>query len=130
MMIRSPGAPSRPKRILGGLFLAAAVLAAGCASNVVRPQATTTHVDLSRKNYELVRPNAIGSSYGFKLLGLVPIVSPTYAAAMSRLHSEAGHRNGKAEALINVNEERSSVYLVLFSVPTLTVRADVIEFTE
>jgi hypothetical protein len=29
-----------------------------------------------------------------------------------------------------VNQEQSTYYLVVFSVPTLTVRADVIEFTE
>ncbi len=114
------------------LLAALAVLTSACARNVVLPQSqsTTTQVDLSRKNYRVIRSNAVGASHGFSLLGLVPIVSPTYSGAMSKLYEAAGIGEGTAQALVNVSQEASTVYFVVFSVPTLTVRADVIEFTE
>ncbi len=114
-------------------IVSAAVLAglvSGCAKTVVMPQSTTTQVDLSRKNYHVIRSNAVGASHGLSLLGLLPIVSPTYTSAMSDLYGTTGIQEGKAQALVNVNEESSTLYLLVFSVPTLTVRADIIEFTD
>ena len=106
------------------------LLASACARNVMMPQSTTTQVDLSRKNYNVVRSNAVGASHGFSLLGVVPIWSPSYTNAMSDLYQGAGMSEGRAQALVNVNQETSTLYLVVFSMPTLRVRADIIEFTE
>ena len=114
--------------LLVGLVLA--VVAAGCASTGTFPHASGTQVDLNRKNYRVVKANAVGTSMGFRLLGLISIVPPTYAAAMSDLYLSAGVREGSAQALVNVTQERSTVYLILFSLPRLSVRADIIEFTE
>jgi hypothetical protein len=106
-----------------------ATIASACARNVVLPQSTTTQVDLSRKNYNVVRSNAVGASRGFSLLGVVPIIPTSYTNAMSDLYEEAGMKEGKAQALVNVNQETATLYLVVFSLPKLTVRADIIEFT-
>lgn len=106
------------------------LLAVGCASSGTLPYGTGTNVDLSRKNYKVVKSNAIGESSGFALLGIIPIVSPTYPVAMSNLYKNANISEGSATALANVSQERSSVYLILFSIPKLTVRADVIEFLD
>ena len=37
-------------------------------------------------------------------------------------------KEGSAQAFVNVNQETSTLYLLVFSLPTLTVRADVLEF--
>lgn len=102
----------------------------GCASTGIFPHATGTTVDLSRKNYRIVKTNAVGESAGFSLLGFIPLSAPTYTGAMSDLYSKAGLEAGKAQALANVTQERSSRYLILFSIPKLTVRADIIEFLD
>lgn len=102
----------------------------GCVSSGTFPHSTTTSVDLSKKNYRIVKMNAFGESMGFKFLGIIPLISPKYRNAMVDLYSNSGISEGKAHALTNVIQERSSVYLILFSLPKLTVRADVIEFLD
>jgi hypothetical protein len=94
------------------------------------PYGSGTQVDLSRKNYRVLKANAVGEDTGFSLLGVVPFVSPKYVDAMTDLYSNAGVEEGKAHALANVVQERSTIYLILFSLPKLSVRADIIEFVE
>jgi hypothetical protein len=104
---------------------------AGCATREAPPSATSqTQVVLTGRNYRIVKANAIGSSTGFSLLGIISIVPPSYVVAMSRLYATAGAAEGKALAVTNVGQERTRLYLILFSLPTLTVRADVIEFVD
>jgi hypothetical protein len=78
----------------------------------------------------VVKANAIGTSSGFKLFCFIPFAAPTYNEAMSNLYKEAGITEGRAQTLTNVTQENSNLYLLLFSIPKLTIRADVIEFTE
>ena len=91
---------------------------------------TTTTVNLSKQNYKIVKANAIGSSVGFSLFGLITLKSPGYDEAISRLYQFAGVSEGKAQAVVNVVHEHSSTYFILFALPKITVRADVIEFTD
>jgi hypothetical protein len=90
----------------------------------------TTSVNLSRQNFKIVKANAIGSSMGFSFLGLITLKSPGYYEAITQLYQYAGVSEGKAQALVNVVHEHSSPYFILFSLPKITVRADVIEFTD
>lgn len=89
---------------------------------------TTTTVNLSKQNYKIVKANAIGSSTGFSFLGLISLKSPGFNEAMTRLYRNANVSEGKAQAIVNVVLEQSSTYFVLFALPKITVRADVIEF--
>ncbi|MGR9088668.1 MAG: DUF6567 family protein [Gammaproteobacteria bacterium] len=89
---------------------------------------TGTEVKLSRQNYKIVKANAIGSSTGFSFLGLITMKPPRYDDAMTKLYQSGGVTEGKAQALVNVVHEFSSAYFILFSLPKITVRADVIEF--
>lgn len=91
---------------------------------------TNTTVNLSRQNYKIVKANAIGRSVGFSFLGLITLKSPGYDEAITKLYQSAGVSEGKAQALVNVVHENSSDYFILFALPKITVRADVIEFTE
>lgn len=91
---------------------------------------TTTEVNLSGQNFKIVKTNAIGSSVGFSFLGLIPLKSPGYDEAITKLYQNASVSEGKAQALVNVVHENSSTYFILFALPKITVRADVIEFTD
>ena len=106
------------------------IIAVGCSSVGTFPHSTGTNVDLSKGNYRVVKANAVGTSSGFRLLGLIPLSSPRYTAAMSDMYKKAGLEEGKAQALVNVSQERSTAYLILFSIPRLTIRADIVEFTK
>lgn len=107
-------------------------LAAGCStSRVELGQSTSTAVALNSKNYRLIQAGAEGKSYGFRLLGILPITSPHYADARKDLYSSVDETlKGKAVALTNETRDKSTLYLILFSVPKLTITGDVIEFVD
>jgi len=100
----------------------------GCSAGVL-PYGGRTTTDLTKKNFRMIRANARGEDTGFYLLGLIPFSSPTYADAMRSLY-EGVEMEGKATALANVSQDKSTVYLILFSIPKITVTADIIEFLD
>ena len=116
------------------LMAASAILlcfAVGCSSTgSFKGQTTGTGVSLSQKNYRMIKAGAMGKSYGFSLLGIIPFTSPTYADAKTDLYQSVGEPlTGRAVALANQTEDHSNLYLILFSIPKVTLTADVIEFT-
>jgi hypothetical protein len=114
-------------------LLAATAILAGCSSSKVdaRPRSTSTSINLNEKNYRLIQPGASGTSYGFRLLGIIPFASPHFATARQDLYDSINQPiQGKAIALSNELEDKSTLYLILFSVPKFTLTADVIEFTD
>lgn len=118
-----------PLTLIGSL-----VLASGCASTRVENTgpSTQTQVSLTHANYKIIKAGATGQSYGFRfLLGIIPISSPTTAAARADLYQNLGESvNGKSVALINVMEDRSTTWLLLFSIPKRTITGDVVEFAD
>ena len=119
-------------------FLAALSVAmlvgAGCASSHVENTmpSTQTEVSLTHGNYKMIKAGAEGRSYGFRfLLGIIPITAPSTAAARSDLYGHLGQSvNGKSVALVNVTEDRSTTWLLLFSVPKIVITGDVVEFAQ
>jgi hypothetical protein len=91
---------------------------------------TTTTVNLSRKNFKIVNANVFGSSVGFSFLGLFSLKSPSYEEALTQLYRSTDVSVGKPQALVNVMHEQTSTYFILFALPKITVRADVIEFID
>lgn len=71
-----------------------------------------------------------GTSRGFALLGLFTVISPDYTEAFAQLSEAGGISEGKTLALINIVPQLSTPYFVLFSLPRITLRADVVEFTD
>ena len=103
----------------------------GCSGTGDFQQSTDTSVSLERNNYKLIKSGAVGRSSGFKLLGIIPIVSPSYAEAKRDLYQSAGQTlEGRSIALANQTQDKSSIYLVLFSIPTITFSADIVEFKD
>jgi hypothetical protein len=118
--------------LLFATFSAVLLLTSGCASSRVetRIPSTQTQVNLTHGNYKMVKAGAGGRSYGFRFLfGLIPLASPSTATARADLYGGLGQPvNGKSVALINTAEDRSTTWLILFSVPKLVVTGDVVEF--
>jgi hypothetical protein len=121
---------------------AAALLLGGCASVVplaasVAPRLgqmpadirSQTSVGLDEGNFVLVRTNVVGESKGFSLLGLITITPPTVTEAMSRLYAAAAMEEGKPQTMAHMVVDQSSSFWILFAIPKVTVRADVVEFT-
>jgi hypothetical protein len=91
---------------------------------------TLTEVKLAQRNYRVVRTNVVGTSRGFALLGLFTVKPPDATEAFARLYEAGGMAEGKALALINVIQQSSAPYFILFSLPETTFRADVVEFVD
>ena len=103
----------------------------GCATGDEYRQSTGTTISLAGNNYKLIKAGAAGHSSGFRLLMVIPFASPTIGGAKTSLYKSAGiQETGKAMALANYTEDRTTLYLILFSIPKITVTADVIEFTD
>jgi len=111
-------------------FLATTAMFYACAPSIGRfNQATGTGVNLEQNNYRVIKASATGVSSGFRLLGIIPFKAPSYAEAKKNLYASAGESlDGRAIALANQTEDRSSLYVILFSLPKLTISADIVEF--
>jgi hypothetical protein len=111
-----------------------AILISGCSSTRVENNtpSTQTEVALTHGNYKMIKPGAMGRSYGFRFfLGIIPITAPSTAAARSDLYQSVGESlTGKPVALINVTEDRSTTWLILFSVPKIVITGDVVQFDQ
>jgi len=121
------------KRLLSiAAFSAVSLLLPGCASKgEFRGQATGTAVNLAGSNYKVIKVGVTGQSSGFNLLGIIPLSSPNYAEAKASLYKSVGEPlTGRSVALANQTEDRSSLYLILFSIPKVTITADVVEFND
>lgn len=90
---------------------------------------TATSVDLAGNNFKIVRANALGHSTGFSLFGLFNFKSPKFEEAVTHLYQSVNVSTGKAQTLMNIMYDQTSTYFILFSLPKITIRADVIEFT-
>lgn len=112
----------------------AVLITSGCANSRVENNmpSTQTQVTLTHGNYKMVRAGAEGRSYGFRFfLGIIPITAPSTAAARADLYSSLGQSvNGRSVALINTTEDRSTTWLLLFSVPKIVLTGDVVEFAQ
>jgi len=94
-------------------------------------QQTNTSVTLSKNNYKIVKAGAKGESKGFYILGFIPIVSTNYAEAKADLYkSTKENLEGRSIALANQTFDQSTLYLILFSIPKLTITADIVEFKD
>lgn len=115
--------------LLGGcaalLPLAAPLLPNGSASGEFR---SATTVKLEQANFAVVKTNVMGECKGFSLAGIITIVPARFSTAMDRLYGQAEMQPGRAQTLANMVVERSSTFLILYSIPRVSIRADVVEF--
>jgi hypothetical protein len=111
-------------------IVAMATMLAACSSPRTMDHGTATQVNLDHANYHVIKTGAVGSSSGFWLLFL-PLAGRSYAEAKANLYRSVGTPlEGRSIALANETEDSSFFSLLLFSIPTLTLTADVIEFSD
>jgi len=89
---------------------------------------SATTVKLERKNFTVVKTNVVGEARGFSLLGIITLKPARFSEATDRLYEHAEMRPGQAQTLANTVVERSSTFLILYSIPRVSIRADVVEF--
>jgi hypothetical protein len=134
---------NRMQKLLALLVLPGlAVFAGGCAAVTALPVASLlsspnasaleihshTEIRLQEANFIVAKTNVVGQSGGFSLLGIVTIVPANFGKAMSRVYANAEMQPGRSQTLANLVMEKNSSYFILFSLPRVSIRADVIEF--
>ncbi|MCW9707040.1 DUF6567 family protein [Fodinibius salsisoli] len=121
----------------------------GCASSGAFNTANITETQLSEDNYNIVATDITGQSSAGYILGVSGDINQqvrTFALARvsgsGMLYGEAindlwgnfrekyGDVEGRNLALINVRYDTESLNLLLYTKPTVSVRADVIEFDD
>lgn len=133
---------SRSSIFRGLMLLAGCLMMSGCAAlvpagSVISPllgpapplQVTeNTSVSLGRDNFVLVKTNVVGRSRGFSLLGFITIWPATLTKAMNRMYASAQMRPGESQTLAHFAVERTGSYWILYGIPRVEVRADVVQF--
>jgi hypothetical protein len=127
-------------------FMGLVALSAGCAGaaatelpsafSSMNPSASSleihnqTELRLTEGNFSVVKTNVVGQARGFALLGFITLVPARFETAMGRFYSKAEMQTGRAQTPGNLIVEKTSAYWILFSIPRVSVRADILEFTQ
>ena len=133
----------------GVLLVGLAVSLTGCFSSGAFLSGNVTDVQLRQGNYEIVATDVHGTASAGYILGVSGGPGPSTAAlavarvngdenlyqtALSNLwedvRSRYGDPQGEKLALVNVRYDVSALNLLLYTKPTVTVRADVVRFTD
>jgi hypothetical protein len=138
-------------RTISRLFLVfvSVLLLIGCASTGQFNAQNVTDVQLSESNYEVIATSVTGEASAGYILGVsgsprgrmqtVALARVTgdgmlYGEAVADLWDQFRRKHGETEgrdlALVNVRYDSEALNLLLFTKPTVMVRADVVEFEE
>jgi len=131
------------------LLIGCTAVLSGCATTGAYDAASITNVELSEGNYEVVATDVRGEASAGYILGLsfaaarqqqtlaLARVSGTgelYGTALRDLwanfEDEHGSAEGRQLALTNVRTDTDALNLILYTSPTLSIRADVVEFAD
>lgn len=135
--------------ILVCTFIGISVLIAGCSSSGAFMAGNVTDVQLQKGNFKIVARNVSGEAQAGYLMGgtvSMGMASNTFAlvrvSGSGMLYKEAlenlwksyetayGPVEGKRLALINVRYDSDALNLVVYTQPKITIRADIVEFTD
>lgn len=138
-----------PSFLRAALLLGLVVSLTGCFSSGAFLSGNVTDVQLTQGNYNIVATDVNGTasagyifgvsggpgmSTGAIALARVSGDDNLYQTALSNLWENVRSRYGEVEgenlALVNVRYDVSALNLFVYTKPTLTVRADVVEFTD
>ena len=129
------------------MVLAVMVILGGCASSGIMTAGNLTNVELGEADYEIVATDVTGEASAHYILGLsAPYVFQAQALALARVggsqflyrdaledlwstfEGEYGDVAGRSLALVNVRLDIDALNLILYTRPTLSITADVVEF--
>lgn len=130
-------------------LLVAVLTLTGCASSGAFHAGNLTDVTLSEANYEVIATNVTGEASAGYLLGVSAGLYQTmqtvavarvdgsgmlYGDAMANLwdnfRAQHGPTEGRQLALVNVRFDSDALNLLIYTRPTVAIRADVVEFTD
>lgn len=138
------------KSRIGNTFVVAAValVLGGCASTGMMAAGNVTNVDLGGSDYRIVATDIGGEATAHYLIGVsAPYWFQMSAVAIARVggseflyrdalrdlwrnfETEHGSTDGRSLALANLRYDFEALNLLVYTRPTVSVRADVIEFT-
>ncbi len=137
-------------KIIGALpALALTIVFAGCGQAGQFAATNLTQVELSAPNYKVVATGVSGEARASYLIGVTVSNGPvTNSVSLKRLNgtgklyqealeslwaqfaAEHGEVEGRRLALVNIRYDADTRNLVLYSDVVLSVRADVVEFTD
>jgi hypothetical protein len=137
----------KPLKLLLALLFTTAVLS-GCGSTGALNSANITEVQLADNNYEIVATNMKGKASAGYLLGISTGAgnrqiqtfaiarlngsSSLFGDAVENLWENFRDQYGKVEgrelALVNIRYDTDALNLFVYTKPTVSVRADVVEF--
>ena len=120
----------------------------GCGSTGAFNTGNLTEVQLSENNYEIIATNVKGEASAGYVLGLSTgagnrqiqtlavarvsgsnsLIGDAVENLWNNFRAEYGEVEGRQLALINVRFDTDALNLILYTKPTISVRADVIEF--
>ncbi|MCX6121476.1 MAG: hypothetical protein NTX44_07635 [Ignavibacteriales bacterium] len=135
--------------ILVCAFIGISVLISGCSAGGAFMASNVTDVQLQKSNFKIVARNISGEAQAGYLIGgtfSMGMVSNTFAlvrvSGSGMLYKEAlenlwksyetayGPVEGKRLALINVRYDSDALNLIVYTQPKITIRADIVEFTD
>lgn len=138
----------RDQRSILFILLISLLISAGCTTSGAFLAGNRTDVQLSRANYRIVQTGVSGSANAAYVLGFSYSTGPTTnTLAIARvegseaLYKEAtdqlwanyardhGSVEGKQLALANIRYDTDILNLFFYNEVTITVRADIVEFT-
>jgi hypothetical protein len=112
------------KRLLQCLLLAS--LATGCGNTGGFTKTNETRTNLTSNNYRIIMVGVAGEDDGFRVFGLG--TRAKFSAALAQIREQAQIKD-RSRALINITEDDDWYNVGIVAGETLTVTADVIEFT-
>lgn len=137
-----------PRHIILAATLLSLPLLTGCASSGAFNTANITEVQLAEDNFEIVATNVSGEASAGYLLGISSgFYGQMQTAALARVsgsgmiygeavadlwenfENEHGPVAGRNLALVNVRFDAEAINLLIYTQPRVSVRADVVEFT-
>lgn len=102
-------------------------------SDLYRDRHLTKPIAVDRDDVTLVVGRAKGTSWGVRLLGILPLWLPSESTAIDNMYEycrKVGEApEGKSRTFANTNIERRANYFVLLSFPTVRATGDLVEFT-
>lgn len=135
--------------ILSVSLMALSVLFSGCATTGMFTAANITNVELAKGNYKIVSTSLVGkasaeyilgASFGFGMytqtMALIPLSKDRqlYRLALEDLwktfEAKHGSPTGRKLALVNLRYDSETLNLLIYTKPTVSVIADVVEFFE
>lgn len=131
------------------VLLGLVILLAGCFTTGTFTSVHTTSVELSEPNFEVLATGVSGQATAGYVFGVsggmffeTTVLALARVSGSGRLYEEAladlwsqfeadyGPVEGRDLALVNVRYDVDALNLIVYTAPTVSVRADVVEFVE